>query len=226
MGVIINPRGASGAGKTELARRVMAMYGWPGGVEPVYRDGRRRPLCCRLPHPGGGRPLIVLGHYEVTSGGCDTIGDLDEIFRLAGDYASRGHDVLFEGLLVSHDHERSARLAEAHELHVLHLSTPLDQCLRQVVARRRARRDVRPLISRTTAAQHASVAEACDRLRRCANVETVAFPRALLRVRELLGLGLPRMHWQPVDEASLPAAGLRLEPLTSTPALFQLASQR
>jgi hypothetical protein len=52
MGVIINPRGTSGSGKTELVRRVLAQYGWRrgtrlegvGGLEPLWREGRSRPL--------------------------------------------------------------------------------------------------------------------------------------------------------------------------------------
>ena len=54
----------------------------------------------RLRHRLGGRPLAVVGHYEVTGGGCDTIraadGGLGEIMRRAADYAASGHDVLLE----------------------------------------------------------------------------------------------------------------------------------
>ena len=61
IGVIVNPRGTSGAGKTEFARRVMAAYGWPGEgrAEPIRRAGRERPIGYSLPHPGTGRPLAV-----------------------------------------------------------------------------------------------------------------------------------------------------------------------
>ncbi|HEX2135464.1 MAG TPA: hypothetical protein VHG30_06085 [Microvirga sp.] len=191
MGVIINPRGTSGAGKTELVRRIMALYRTRTGsdVAPVYREGRERPICYRLRHPLGGRPLAVLGHYEVTSGGCDTIGGVDEAFWLASQHAARGHDVLFEGLAISREVDRSAALAEVHGLHILHLGTPLEECIRNVVRRRRARRDTRPLISKIVAAEHEKVADACRRLRSCAAVEAVSFDQALLRAQELLGFG-------------------------------------
>ena len=190
MSVIINPRGASGSGKTELARRIMAAYGGERGDGPerVYRAGRARPICYRFPHPRGGRPLVVLGHYEVTSGGCDTIGGVEEVCRLVESYAAAGHDVLFEGLDVSRESERTAALAAAHRLHVLHLSTPLDRCIRNVITRRRARKAVRPQISRNTAEDYERVGDACARLRRCAQVEQVSFDDALLRAQELLGL--------------------------------------
>jgi len=57
----------------------------------------------------------VLGHYERTSGGLDTIsaadGGLDEIFRLADIWATAGHDVLLEGAAWSTEYRRSAILA-------------------------------------------------------------------------------------------------------------------
>ena len=102
MGMIVNPRGTSGAGKTELVRRIIAGYGWGRGgqVEPVSTPGRERPMFYRLRHPLGGRPLVLLGHYEATCGGCDTIrardGGLDEVFRLATEQAAGGCDVLLE----------------------------------------------------------------------------------------------------------------------------------
>jgi hypothetical protein len=215
MGVIINPRGTSGAGKTEFARRIAAMYGWPdrGRMRPVYREGRRRPVCYLFEHSLGGRPLAVLGHYEVRSGGCDTLGAVHETFELAGRHAAGGCDVLFEGLLVSRDHHHSAIVANVHRLHVLRLTTPLDQCIRQVIMRRRARRDARPLISKRTSDEHDRIADACSRLCGCASVEALDFTAALLRARELLGLSQPRGssagRWfhEPLTIARDPLAG-------------------
>jgi hypothetical protein len=195
MGVIVNPRGTSGAGKTEFARRIMADYAAAadGQVEPIHRAGRRWPIGYRLGHPRGRRPLVVLGHYERTSGGCDTFsasdGGLDEAFRLADAWAAAGHDVLFEGAALSAEHERSALLARRHALHVLRLTTPPEQAARNLVARRRGRKDSWPVVARAVEAQHAAVEEACRRLRHVATVEDLDFEGALRRARELLGLG-------------------------------------
>jgi hypothetical protein len=194
MGVIVNPRGTSGSGKTEFVRRLLSDYGWKrgGDVEPVRRQGRERPIACLLRHSRGGRPLAVLGHYEATAGGCDTIravdGGLNEAFRLAGEYASSGHDVLLEGLTLSGEHARSAALAKAHRLHVLRLNTPLDRCIRNVVARQRAGRQGRASVVRTATMQQANIEEACRLLQHHASVEVLDFNGALLRARELLGL--------------------------------------
>jgi hypothetical protein len=133
----------------------------------------------------------VLGHYERTSGGCDTFsardGGLDEAFRLADACASAGHDVLFEGSTLSAEHERSASLARRHALYVLHLATPPEEAARNLVARRRARKNSWPRLTRAVEAQRETVADACSRLRHVATVEDLGFEDALRRAREVLG---------------------------------------
>jgi hypothetical protein len=196
MGTIINPRGTSGSGKTELVRRVLAAYGWGGGddLEAIRPKGRMRPIGYRLRHPLGGPPLAVLGDYgPAACGGCDTIllkdGGLDEVFRLTDELAATGHDVLLEGLFLSGEHQRTAELARRHSLHVIRLDTPIEHCVRNLVARRRFGRPVRRLIVHTLAAQRDAVDNACTRLWWCAaSVEILNFGDALHRAQELLRL--------------------------------------
>jgi hypothetical protein len=190
MGIILNPRGAGGAGKTVLVRRLMAAYGAPA---PLHRPGRARPIGYQLDHPRGGRPLVVIGAYEATRGGCDTIpirdGGLAEATRLAAGWAAAGHDVLLEGLVLSGEHRHMAALAAAHPLHILHLATPPEDCARALIARRRARRDAWPALALAAARQQAEIAEACDRLKAGgAWVERLGLEEALHRARVLLGL--------------------------------------
>ena len=152
----------------------------------------------RLDHPWGGRPLAVIGHYEVTRGGTDTIpltdGGLDEVFRLANALAAGGHDVLLEGLQLSGEVERTAVLARAQRvrgsrLYVLCLDTPLSRCVRNVVARRRAGQASRPGIERTVQAGHAALVAACELLRGSdAEIEVLDAAAALRRTLALLGI--------------------------------------
>ena len=50
---------------------------------------------------GRARPLVIVGHYERTSGGCDTIpkshGGTEEVFAIASRYAGRALNVFLEG---------------------------------------------------------------------------------------------------------------------------------
>ena len=72
---------------------------------------------------------------------------------------------------------------------MLRLGTPLDRCIRNVIARQRVGGRGRASVERTAIMQEAGIEEACRRLRRHARVEVLDFDGALLRARELLGLG-------------------------------------
>jgi hypothetical protein len=223
MGLIVNPRGTAGSGKTELVRRILVEdYGWDRGApaEPIHCDrrGSGRPIGYILRHPlGGGRPLAVLGHYGGASrGGCDTVramdGGLEAVFRLADDLAA-GHDALLEGLLLSAEHQGSAALARRHALHILRLGTPPERCVRNLMARWHARRDLRPLIAGVVAAQREAIEEACARLRWCAaGVEVLDSGQALRRARELLGLGRTVAAAGHLLAPALPGPGSRTSP--------------
>lgn len=199
MGRIINPRGTSGAGKTWLVREVIAASRQTGAAAvPLHREGRARPIGWRLLPPDGARPLAVLGHYEATRGGTDTIprsdGGLDEAFRLAHALATDGHDVLMEGYQLSADVARTAALARAQRargkgLHVLCLDVPLERCVRNVMARRRAGRDALPAIERTARTGHAALTSACQALEHAGvDVERLDTDAALHRTLTLFNL--------------------------------------
>ena len=202
-GLVVNLRGTSGAGKTELVRRLMGSYGVPqerGPATPLMRRGRARPIVWVLPHPAGGRALAVLGDYD---------GGMAEAFRLADGLARDGHDVLLEGLALSADVRDTAALAAAgHRVHVLCLATPLEECVRNVVRRRRAGAAALPAIRRTAEAGQLGLEAAVAALRTApaiAEVGVLAFDDLLARARALLGL--PRTDTQALNGAAL--AGVR-----------------
>lgn len=198
MGLIVNPRGTAGSGKTEFVRRILAAYDWrgPGKAEPLFRPGRARPFAHRLAHPARGRPLVVLGDYAGTCGGCDTIpardGGLPEALRLAAERAADGDDVLLEGLALSADWRLSAGLAAGHALHLLRLDTPPEQCVRNLLVRRRAGGGSGGALAARLAAkvetERAAVLRACAVLRPLAAVEALSFDAALERALALLGV--------------------------------------
>ncbi|WP_210526641.1 hypothetical protein [Rubellimicrobium arenae] len=199
MGLVINPRGTSGAGKTWLVREVMAASCRAGAAAmPVCRKGRHRPIAWRFAPTWRQRPLAVIGHYDAARGGTDTIpqtdGGLDEAFRLARSLATEGHDVLIEGYQLSGEVERTTVLAQAQaarerRLHVLWLDVPLERCVRNVVSRRRAGRGAYQAIERTVRAGHDALATACQALRHeGVDIERLDSGAALHRTLALLGL--------------------------------------
>lgn len=141
--MIIDIRGTSGSGKTTVARAVLGA----GSAVPIRGDsdggffGTGKPECYEVIIPNVPKRVYVLGSYEQTCGGCDSIGTQDEICDLVRKYSQQGH-VVMEGLLMSHLFGRY--LALDRELDPLtyvwaFLDTPLELCLERVQARREAR---------------------------------------------------------------------------------------
>lgn len=133
--MIINIRGTSGSGKSTIIKKVMATY--PVKI-PVMIKGRKQPLGYYLKREG--RPtLAVVGHYEADCGGCDTIpAGHDKVYELVNYARKEGCDVLFEGLLLAAEYIRASNMNKeiGHELKIIALTTPIDQCLASINARR------------------------------------------------------------------------------------------
>lgn len=195
MGIILNVRGTSGSGKTEFARRILVSHSQLGyEPEPVVRIGRTKPIAYVLRAKGAAAlpPLLVIGHYERGSGGCDTIlkadGGMDRVFTLASYYAGEKFNVFLEGNELSRECSRSLELAWRHRFHVLRLATPIEECLRRLSLRRGVPRQHRASIGLKLHEEACAIRQACNLLRVAACVEVVEFDLALLRAWELLGL--------------------------------------
>jgi hypothetical protein len=214
--MIINIRGTSGSGKSTLVRNIVKLY--TGPKLAYHEEGRKQPLGYMhhrslLSTTGGGRPLGIVGHYETDCGGCDTIPKMERIFELVRAAADKGMDVIFEGLLISADVERTATLAAGYMggFHVIALDVPIEECLDSVNARRRGKDQRRweaasllamekgkhpeQLVERpgvnpkNTISKHKGVKQSCKRLReRGIPVHEVGRVAAYGLVKELLGL--------------------------------------
>src|ERR1700678_2828377 len=138
--MIVNIRGTSGSGKSTLVRAVMDLY--PDRM-PVHVLGRRQPEKYILTSPG--HRLCVIGHYNSPCGGCDTIKTVDRVYAVVGEALQSGCDVLYEGIMVSDDVCRAVELNARSAVHVVLLTTPINECLGAVASRRAARGDPRPL---------------------------------------------------------------------------------
>lgn len=152
---IINLRGTSGSGKTYIVLRLMEHY---KVKVPVMMEGRKQPLGYRMEFPGAGtaeqpvdtglRPLFVMGHYENPEGcgGCDNISyGLDFIYEKIYERVALGDNVIFEGLIVASDVSRCIELKRHHELLVVGLDTPLNECITSVNERRAKRGKTDPV---------------------------------------------------------------------------------
>jgi hypothetical protein len=151
--MIINIRGASGSGKSWVARQWLEKY----PSRPLYGlFAMLKPEAYKCSIPGTEHPLFVLGPYETPCGGCDAIQPYRLVLDLLRKYAARGH-VLFEGLLIGDSYGSVGALldqlsGEGVSSAIIRLNTPLEQCLERVQQRRAERGDSRPLNPRHTIA--------------------------------------------------------------------------
>jgi hypothetical protein len=184
--VIVNIRGTSGSGKTHLVRRVMELF---DQREPIFEPGRKRPLLYRLGEFGPPRVLSVLGSYEAACGGCDTIKGLDRVFELVRQEALEGRSVLFEGVLVSEGVDRVLALQrEGLPVHCIGLTTPVEDCLASINARRLAKGTNEPVNPTNTTRRVATIERGLVRLERAGvTVERLDREAAFNRTCALLG---------------------------------------
>ena len=196
---IINIRGTSGAGKSHLVRRLME------------KCGAQTPFLC--PHPEKPGKSVVLGHhfldanvvvmgrYATPSGGCDNFswkGAADwlqeKISSIVSEWELGGKPphVVFEGVLVSQwKTERFVSLARCAPLRVVLLSTPLNDCLEAINARRWARGNENHVGPATTMKKY-NYAIQKAKTDRAAGLSVAELSRgdAYMHCCELLGLGV------------------------------------
>jgi thymidylate kinase len=146
--MIINVRGTSGSGKSHLVRRIMELYPIKNRI---FTEGRKQPVgywLRRSELQEKDRPLFVVGHYETACGGGDTItAGIEEVYRMVRQAIDQGNDVMYEGLIVQNDAARCIELCQKNPNNhiVILLSTPIDECLASVQARRAERGNDKPL---------------------------------------------------------------------------------
>lgn len=154
--MIIQIRGTSGSGKTTVVRRFMekllTLQEGNATFQPKYETGRGKPIWYEYQHKFN-RVVYVLGHYEPETpcGGCDTIGSAPEIVNVINrchkyyeEYRPHAFRVaqpilITEGLLWSEDTKWTKHMLDGgRDVRSIFLTTPLDQCIKQIKSRRKA----------------------------------------------------------------------------------------
>lgn len=186
--MIINIRGTSGAGKSTLVTKIMELY--PQKFAN-HEPGRKRPVSYLLYAAEGPlrSELVVLGHYEIACGGCDTLKTLDDVYGRVRRYA-HNRNVLFEGIMVGEDVTRAVALSKDFpDFAIIELSTPIEECLARVRARRAAKGNEKPLNEKATRAKHKGYANRRARLKDAGvNYLVMDCDAAFIKVKELLKL--------------------------------------
>jgi hypothetical protein len=183
--MIINIRGTSGAGKSTLACKIISLY---PVVSPNYLKGKR-PVSLILSGAASGKPLFVLGHYEIVCGGGDTVTGLgrDVIYGWMKEARDAGADVMFESVTLSDDYTRTYELMKGHEGLVINLKITVEECIKRVLARRAEAGNVKPFNVDNTRKRVDAIRTACYRLKQSGiPVEDLDADSAFIRIRHLL----------------------------------------
>lgn len=131
--MIISVRGTHGSGKSTIVKQIISKF---PQSEELKRMARRRPIGYKLFHPARERPLVVPGHYETPSGGCDNISSVEEAYGVVRKAAHEESDVLLEGILAQHYAVDKFVKLRQFGVVVIVLTTPLEQCITDVLSRR------------------------------------------------------------------------------------------
>ena len=143
--MIVNIRGTSGSGKTTVVRQFLKF----ATTKTRVKERNSAKIIGYMIEIGLDRPVFVMGPYEEkSSGGCDNFRDLAKVFSEVHYWHEHGFHVIFEGLLISRSKGRVIELWNAlgrKNLLILHLMTPLEDCLEGIRQRRMQRSNFKPV---------------------------------------------------------------------------------
>jgi thymidylate kinase len=145
---LIKIHGTSGSGKTTIVRDLME---YASRVDKMG-DNPNRPSAYWLSLPGFQNPVVVLGSYESTCGGMDSITCVQTQIDLIHKYYALGAHVIYEGLLLSTYYGKPGKAVECYgQDHIwAFLDTPIDVCIERVKKRRLEAGNTKPLNERNT----------------------------------------------------------------------------
>lgn len=131
---IVKIHGCSGAGKTTAARALLEHASEVEKITEVNNKGKV--IGYRLTLPELNHKVTLLGSYENTCGGVDTIGTAQEVMDMIDKWAPLGH-VVHEGLLQSTYYGAMGTHSEKYDDYIYaFLDTPVGVCLNRIVERR------------------------------------------------------------------------------------------
>ena len=139
--MILDIRGTHGSGKSYVAHQLLQY-----GAEEIvgYNEYKKKETILGYHVPA--LRLAIVGKYATQCGGCDGVGNSDEVVRRVRLFSANYRHVLLEGILVAHTFDRYHRLAyeltnavPGHDYRFCFLDTPLETCIKRVQSRRDAK---------------------------------------------------------------------------------------
>jgi hypothetical protein len=160
--MIISLRGTHGSGKSHLVRTILERY----NAVPESTDTKGRPLTY-VATLSNKCNLYIVGNYKNACGGCDGIQPYSRIWPIVERLATKEGHVLVEGAMVSSSYGNIGRASEKYgdKMVFVFLDTPVEECIRRITDRRKARGDERPLNPKSTIGKHRNVTVSIAKIR-------------------------------------------------------------
>lgn len=189
-------KGTSGSGKTYIAENLIVRLDTLASDRGTFTLGPKGKLGgYTFQDDGGTLKTAVIGRYESACGGCDAMswkGAADDIEAKIAELTAEGYDVFLEGLIVgTWGVDRYLRVGALPNVNftVIHLQTPLEECIGSVRARRLNAGNTSEFNTENTAAKHKSLQSTTKmQIERGVQVERLHRAEALSRARALLEL--------------------------------------
>lgn len=139
--VVLDIRGTHGSGKSWIPHQLLKSNSFreiEGFCEYKKKD---MVLGYHLPK----YDLAIVGRYSTTCGGCDGVGQADEVCRRVRMFYDQYKFVMLEGILVAHTFQRYSDLAnELGDYRFFFLNTPMDVCIERTLKRRQEVGNTKP----------------------------------------------------------------------------------
>jgi len=186
--ILVYVHGTNGSGKSTLARGVLAAAGGVREYVPV-KSGKEG----KAGWTGTPRGVALLGSYHRACGGVDGFSPYAHIHDVLLGHADFADARVFAEGLITPGVDTCTKFAGYFDRAVfIALSTPIDDCIRNVRSRRARVGNVKPYTPEKLISKHASALRWADRLA-AVGLEThkMPYPDAYNFSLELLGLPLP-----------------------------------
>lgn len=185
--VLVYVHGTNGSGKSTLARAVMAAAGGVRGYSP-----RAKKCGTTVTNRG----VMLIGKYGNACGGLDGIQPFAEVLDELRVHAIFPECCVFAEGLVTPGLETCSNFAGLFERAVfIHLDTPVEQCVRNVLKRRAAKGNTKPYSPANLYKKAQSAASWANRLEASGlEVHRLNYLEAYHLTLELLGLQVPSVE--------------------------------
>lgn len=186
MSALVYVHGTNGSGKSTLARAVLAAAGGSIG----YEEHGERPNKCGTTYTNEG--VCLIGRYGNACGGVDGVSPYALVTPEMSRHAAEEGRVFAEGLITP-GVKTCAEMASLFERSVfIHLATPVDACIQNVLARRARKGTTKPYDPANLYKKAQSAASWADRLERSGlEVHRLTYGEAYRLTLDVLGLDTP-----------------------------------